>query len=143
MEGNNGLKDSVRFLIDPERLKAIIAREGGMPEIPNERRPQHIQKEDPNPIFAAIRSSRRAPSIQRGLKRIPCLDFFAGSGLVTKALAPYFSVAWANDICEKKAAVYRANHPSDPLHLGSIEQVKGHNLPNAVLSWASLPCQDL
>ena len=33
------------------------------------------------------------------------LEFFAGSGLVAHALKPHFKAAWANDICEKKAAV--------------------------------------
>jgi len=71
------------------------------------------------------------------------LDFFAGSGLVTEALKPYFTVAWANDICPKKAAVYFANHPKDNFHLGSIDTFSGATLPEASLSWASFPCQDL
>lgn len=71
------------------------------------------------------------------------LDFFAGSGLVTEALKPYFTVAWANDLCPKKAAVYRANHPKDNFHLGSIATLSGATLPEALLSWASFPCQDL
>ncbi len=71
------------------------------------------------------------------------LEFFAGSGLVSQALAPYFSVAWANDVCPKKAAVFQANHDADLLHLGSVAEVKGRDLPDAALSWASFPCQDL
>lgn len=71
------------------------------------------------------------------------LEFFAGSGLVTHALKTYFGVAWANDICEKKAAVYTANHGSEKFHLGSIENVRGVDLPAATMSWASFPCQDL
>lgn len=34
------------------------------------------------------------------------LDFFAGSGLVTEAVNPFFDVVWANDIAAKKAEVY-------------------------------------
>jgi DNA (cytosine-5)-methyltransferase 1 len=71
------------------------------------------------------------------------LDFFAGSGLVTEALKPYFTAVWANDICPKKAAVYRANHPQENFHLGSIDAIEGKMLPRALLSWASFPCQDL
>lgn len=73
----------------------------------------------------------------------PFLDFFAGSGLVTEALKPFFTAAWANDICGKKASVYRANHAGAPFHPGPIESVKGADIPAAALSWASFPCQDL
>lgn len=71
------------------------------------------------------------------------LEFFAGSGLVAYALQSYFKAAWANDICEKKAAVYKANHGKKHFHLGSIADVTGNDLPEAKLSWASFPCQDL
>ena len=71
------------------------------------------------------------------------LEFFAGSGLVAQGLSQIFKAAWANDICEKKAAVYTANHGKKHFHLGSIADVKGADLPRAVLSWASFPCQDL
>lgn len=71
------------------------------------------------------------------------VDFFAGSGLVTTALNPNFCVAWANDICAKKADVYRSNHLGDNFVLGPIERLTGKDLPIATLSWASFPCQDL
>jgi DNA (cytosine-5)-methyltransferase 1 len=71
------------------------------------------------------------------------LEFFAGSGLVAEGLSPHFDVAWANDLCPKKAAVYVANHGDKHFHLGSIADVKGDHLPPATLSWASFPCQDL
>lgn len=72
-----------------------------------------------------------------------CLDFFAGSGLVSYALAPFFHTVWANDICPKKAAVFTANHADILFHLGSISDVSGTTLPACDLSWASFPCQDL
>lgn len=72
-----------------------------------------------------------------------CLDFFAGSGLVAEGLKGYFQTVWANDICEKKARVFCANHDKNVFHLGSIENVKGDDLPPALLSWGSFPCQDL
>jgi DNA (cytosine-5)-methyltransferase 1 len=71
------------------------------------------------------------------------LEFFAGSGLVRLGLAPEFESLWANDICAKKRDVYVANHPWDKFHLGDIQDVQGHNLPEADLAWASFPCQDL
>ncbi len=71
------------------------------------------------------------------------LEFFAGSGLVAQGLSQFFKPAWANDICEKKAAVYTSNHGEKHFHLGSIADVNGADLPQAVLSWASFPCQDL
>jgi DNA (cytosine-5)-methyltransferase 1 len=39
-------------------------------------------------------------------------EFFAGSGLVAYGLQGMFSPVWANDLSEKKAAVYRANFKS-------------------------------
>ena len=75
--------------------------------------------------------------------RPPFLDFFAGSGLVSHALQPYFREVWANDICPKKAAVFHANHPGAPFCLRSITDVHGSELPACILSWASFPCQDL
>ncbi|MDE1713587.1 DNA cytosine methyltransferase (plasmid) [Chromobacterium amazonense] len=81
---------------------------------------------------------------QRKRKRKPAfLEFFAGSGLVSHALAPYFDTAWANDISAKKAKVYAANHSPGKFELRSITEVYGGLLPHADLSWASFPCQDL
>ena len=75
--------------------------------------------------------------------RYSFLEFFAGSGLVAQGLKDHFRAAWANDICEKKAAVYMANHGAKHFHLGSIADIEGASLPNASLAWASFPCQDL
>ena len=55
----------------------------------------------------------------------------------------FFRAVWANDICAKKAAVYRANFGDSHFHLGDIKDVHGEELPPAVLGWASFPCQDL
>ena len=70
------------------------------------------------------------------------LDFFAGSGLVRLGLEPHFQTVWANDICPKKAAVYNAN-TRRPVCVASIADVRGGDLPDADLAWASFPCQDL
>jgi len=79
--------------------------------------------------------------LRRGLPSF--LEFFAGSGLVAEGLKSYFKVAWANDISEKKATVYRANHCNGKFVLGSIADISGKDLPKAPLAWASFPCQDL
>ncbi len=71
------------------------------------------------------------------------LDFFAGSGLVSKALSPHFKTVWANDNCPKKAKIFRANFPKKNFLLEDIKKVSGKTLPNAFLSWASFPCVDL
>jgi DNA (cytosine-5)-methyltransferase 1 len=71
------------------------------------------------------------------------IDFFAGSGLVTKALSSCFNVVWANDISMRKAAVYAANHGQSHFSLGDVKNVKGFQLPETELAWASFPCQDL
>ena len=71
------------------------------------------------------------------------LEFFAGSGLVSCGLQGLFDSVWANDICEKKAAVYRANSGEGRFVLEDICNVSGRNLPPAHVSWASFPCQDL
>lgn len=77
------------------------------------------------------------------MSTFPFLDFFAGSGLVTEALKQDFRAVWANDICPKKARVYQANHGDEHFVLGSVQDVHGADLPEAALSWASFPCQDL
>jgi DNA (cytosine-5)-methyltransferase 1 len=76
-------------------------------------------------------------------KHYSLLDFFAGSGLVTEGIKPYFQTIWANDISPQKADVYLANQDSKSFHLGPVQHFWGHDLPNATVSWASFPCQDL
>lgn len=73
----------------------------------------------------------------------PCLDFFAGGGLAATGLSARFHPVWANDVCPAKAAVYAANHDAGHFRLGSVADVRGAELPEAALSWASFPCQDL
>lgn len=77
------------------------------------------------------------------IQRLTAFDFFAGSGLVTHSLKPFFNVVWANDISRQKAEVYVKNHGSSHFHLEDIRAVCGQDLPYADLSWASFPCQDL
>jgi DNA (cytosine-5)-methyltransferase 1 len=70
-------------------------------------------------------------------------EFFAGSGLVAYGLGRVFRPVWSNDICDKKAAVYRANFLDEHFVLDDIKNINGSSLPSAHLSWASFPCQDL
>ena len=97
----------------------------------------------PNPRVDTAQSERGEPVKRNASGRLPFLEFFAGSGLVAYALRANFQAVWANDICKKKAAVYAANHGARNFHLGSISDINGADLPEAVLSWASFPCQDL
>lgn len=77
------------------------------------------------------------------IQTLTALDFFAGSGLVTYSLKPFFNVVWANDISKQKAEVYVKNHGSTHFHLEDINNISGRDMPFADLSWASFPCQDL
>jgi DNA (cytosine-5)-methyltransferase 1 len=70
-------------------------------------------------------------------------EFFAGSGLVAYGLRGMFRPVWSNDICPKKAGVYRANFEDSHFVLDDIKNISGASLPYAHLSWASFPCQDL
>lgn len=103
-------------------------------------RPDQAQRARPR-VAAGSHTDSVAETPSR--RRPAFLEFFAGSGLVAEGLRAHFRAAWANDICEKKAAVYRANHAKSPFVLGSIEHVSGAALPDAKLAWASFPCQDL
>lgn len=85
----------------------------------------------------------REDSPEREAGRHAFLDFFAGSGLVTEALRNEFACVWANDNSRKKAEVYRVNHGQEHFDTRSVEDVRGEQVPTAVLSWASFPCQDL
>lgn len=92
---------------------------------------------------AKIEASFYGPQMRNDATKFAVLDFFAGSGMVSYALSDYFESIWANDVCPKKAEVYRANHPGKPFSLASIADISGSGVPDATLSWASFPCQDL
>lgn len=77
------------------------------------------------------------------MNKFSMLDFFAGSGLVSSAMSPYFETIWANDICPKKERVFRENSPDKPFILKDIQLISGKDVPKAFLSWASFPCVDL
>ncbi len=95
------------------------------------------------PVYRARGKKKGKGLVREAANFFPVTEFFAGSGLVTEALKDSFNIVWANDICPRKARVYAANHGKDHFHLGSIHHVRGTDLPEAVMSWASFPCQDL
>jgi len=97
----------------------------------------------PSRVRKTAAAPRRTRAESPSAPRPRALDFFAGSGLATVGLSAAFDVVWANDVSEKKAAIYRANHAGHAFELGSVEHVRGAELPQADLSWASFPCQDL
>lgn len=70
-------------------------------------------------------------------------EFFAGSGLVAYGLKDFFRPVWSNDICPKKASVYKTNFLGNHFVEEDIRNISGVKLPYAHLSWASFPCQDL
>lgn len=75
--------------------------------------------------------------------KYPFQEFFAGSGLVSYGLRDCFVPVWANDISDRKARVYKSNFGDGVFHLGDIREINGADVPDARLSWASFPCQDL
>lgn len=72
-------------------------------------------------------------------------EFFAGGGMARLGLGEGWRTLFANDLCEKKAAAYRANFPpADEFVLRDVRDLRPADLPGApVLAWASFPCQDL
>ncbi len=72
-------------------------------------------------------------------------EFFAGGGLARIGLGSHWTCLFANDVDEKKATVYRRNFAGAPeLVVEDIHRLSVDRLPGqAMLAWASFPCQDL
>ncbi len=72
-------------------------------------------------------------------------EFFSGGGMARIGLGQGWNCLFANDIDEKKAAVYKANFDGAPeLKVCDVAAVFPADLPGAAdLAWASFPCQDL
>lgn len=71
-------------------------------------------------------------------------EFFAGGGMARSGLGADWECLFANDISEKKAAVYKENWGDEHLHVGNVFDVTSKQLPGrADLAWGSFPCQDL
>jgi len=59
-----------------------------------------------------------------------CIDF-SRQWFGCRGIERFFQTVWANDICEKKAKVFCANHDKGIFYLGSIENIRGDEIPNA------------
>ncbi len=71
-------------------------------------------------------------------------EFFAGGGLARTGLGKHWTCLFANDISAKKAQAYRENFSHSELRVEDIRTIDPHTIPgNALLAWASFPCQDL
>ncbi len=72
-------------------------------------------------------------------------EFFAGIGLVREALEPLgWECAFANDIAEGKAEMYRGRFGADDLAVADINDLTIGDVPDDVeLMTASFPCIDL
>jgi DNA (cytosine-5)-methyltransferase 1 len=74
----------------------------------------------------------------------PFYEFFAGGGLARIGLGPAWQCTFANDICEKKAASYRAYFGDAGMRVADVASLTPDELPGApTLVWGSFPCQDL
>jgi DNA (cytosine-5)-methyltransferase 1 len=72
-------------------------------------------------------------------------EFFAGGGMVSKALASSWECTFANDFDPKKADAYRKNHHhAEVLLEQDITNVRASDINGSpLLVWGSSPCQDL
>lgn len=71
-------------------------------------------------------------------------EFFAGAGLVRKAIEPCGGrVVFANDIEPFKHRLYAANFDATDFWLGDVREVQGRTVPDIDLATASFPCTDL
>ena len=81
----------------------------------------------------------------RGPRRL--VDFFAGIGLAAQGFGTGPGGGWrtvlANDVCPRKAALHRLNHPDAPLQVADIATLRVDSVPEADAWWASSPCQDV
>jgi DNA (cytosine-5)-methyltransferase 1 len=71
-------------------------------------------------------------------------EFFCGGGMARAGLEPDWRCLFANDIDARKGAAYAANWGSEQLRIADVASLGAGDLPGqAVLAWASFPCQDL
>lgn len=75
----------------------------------------------------------------------PFYEFFAGGGMARAGLGSNWKCLFANDFDLKKSATYRDNWKDKDVFLTKdVGKIKPEEVPgNAVMAWASFPCQDL
>ena len=78
-------------------------------------------------------------------RKLEWYEFFAGGGLARLGLGSEWHCTFANDICKKKSAAYKAHFgASEELKVKDVRHLSVKDLPgNPDLVWASFPCQDL
>jgi DNA (cytosine-5)-methyltransferase 1 len=82
--------------------------------------------------------------IQMEPQQFPFYEFFAGGGMARLGLGSEWRCTFSNDICEKKAAAYRAYFGDGELRVDDVANLKLKDLPGTpTLVWGSFPCQDL
>ena len=70
-------------------------------------------------------------------------EFFAGMGLVRAGLEPCgIRTIFANDVDDKKAALYRDNWGDGELLVADIRDLRGDEVPTVDVATASFPCVD-
>ena len=72
-------------------------------------------------------------------------ELFSGGGMARLGLGNQWQCLMANDICPKKVAAYLAMFGSDPAPIQAdiADLTPAHFPSEAILCWASFPCQDL
>ena len=141
------------YLESPDRNDPDLAKR--LPEIITRLRPEQLRvceaavqmdfllNLDMSETIDIVRGATCVTQKRNRDARLTCLDFFAGSGLVSAGLSSDFRTVWANDISPKKALVFNANNNDGVLQVCPIENISGKALPSVDLSWGSFPCQDL
>jgi DNA (cytosine-5)-methyltransferase 1 len=81
---------------------------------------------------------------QKTKKPFGFYEFFAGGGMARLGLGQSWHPLIANDFDPKKVKSYTSNFRDNPIISGDIKGISPNELPsNALMAWASFPCQDL
>ncbi|WP_145949547.1 DNA cytosine methyltransferase [Paenibacillus sp. Y412MC10] len=70
-----------------------------------------------------------------------CSSFFSGGGFLDYAFKDFFSIIWANEMCEPAAESYAANIGSH-IRVGDITQIPMYEIPGTDLIIGGPPCQE-
>ncbi|MGH9940462.1 MAG: DNA (cytosine-5-)-methyltransferase, partial [Blastocatellia bacterium] len=93
-----------------------------------------------------VLNGKLKPSVMSVAPQKTFAEFFAGIGLVRMGLERQgWSVAFANDVDERKREMYGAHFGDADAHfkLGDVHQLSAKDVPAVTLATASFPCNDL
>ncbi|HKQ80258.1 MAG TPA: DNA mismatch endonuclease Vsr [Blastocatellia bacterium] len=93
-----------------------------------------------------VLNGKLKPDVMSVAPRKTFAEFFAGIGLVRMGLERQgWSVAFANDVDERKREMYDAHFGDADEHfkLGDIHKLSAKDVPTVTLATASFPCNDL